>query len=109
MKQIISLSIVAIAFDTAEMRRMNRALLKCATDSQSRACNVQLLGMFSFVDQKNQLSNHRAYLESHGARFVFLRWLKSVSSILQDVDFNGSLLPLLSVDAAIMVFRTKLF
>ena len=28
MKQIISLSIVSIAFDTAEMRRMNRAL-KC--------------------------------------------------------------------------------
>ena len=26
MKQIISLSIVSIAFDTAEMRRMNRAL-----------------------------------------------------------------------------------
>ena len=27
MKQIISLSIVSIAFDTAEMRRMNRALI----------------------------------------------------------------------------------
>ena len=27
MKQIISLSIVSIAFDTAEMRRMNRALV----------------------------------------------------------------------------------
>ena len=28
MKQIISLSIVSIAFDTAEMRRMNRALVR---------------------------------------------------------------------------------
>ena len=34
-----------------------------------------------------------------------LRWLKTVSSTFQDVDFDGSLLPLLSNNATIMVLK----
>ena len=57
----------------------NDLLFKCATDLPPGACNIQLLGMVCFVDQNNQLSNHRAYLESHGAKFVFLKFMLDMS------------------------------
>ena len=57
MKQIISLSIVSIAFDTAEMRRMNRALGPVQTPNLIRIWTATQTNKSTPVDSDVELNS----------------------------------------------------